>query len=311
MKVTVVMPAYNAETFIKEAIQSVLGQTLADFQLIVVDDGSTDATGTIVGRFANRDSRIRLVSQENLGVSAALNRGIQLATTDWVAITHADDLMLPKRLERQLAFVRSHANLAVAGTFVLYINDSGDIVGKGKSPYTTCKAVAAAIEKDEPIGLYHPSVILRRSVVLAVGGYRNQFWPAEDIDLWNRIIESGAPILVQPEFLQKYRIHSNAASVSHARLTRLRVSWIKKCIRRRRAGLREIGWQEFLQERKHMPALQRLNTERKDLAKILYKAAACDYASAHYPRFAARFAVASLLQPTYTIKQALSKRFGR
>lgn len=245
--VTVVMPAYNASRYIKEAIESVLIQTYKDFELIVIDDGSTDTTPDIIDDLAKKDSRIHLITQSNQGVANALNGAIELATTRWIVVMHADDIMMPNRIERQLEFVYSNPDIVVAGSFILYINERGRIVGKFKSPLTTREIVWEYVQKNELIGLTHPSVIMRKDVVEEVGGYRNQFVPAEDIDLWNRIVEKGYGILVQPKYLLKYRLHSSAASVSKAMLIRLHLAWLKECMLRRRQGQPEPIWEEFLE----------------------------------------------------------------
>ena len=99
------MPAYNAEKFVGEAIESILNQSHKDFELIVIDDGSKDNTFNIIQKYAKRDARIKAYHQENQGISNTLNRGIAIAESEWVAIMHADDISLPGRIEKQLNFV--------------------------------------------------------------------------------------------------------------------------------------------------------------------------------------------------------------
>src|ERR1700761_3016258 len=114
MTVSVVMPTYNARPFLRDAIASVLGQTWTDFEFIVVDDGSTDDSLAVARSFAQTDPRVKVFSQSNSGTAATLNRAIELASSEWVFIMHSDDLMHPNRLERQLAFLDEHPELAVA-----------------------------------------------------------------------------------------------------------------------------------------------------------------------------------------------------
>ena len=307
LQISIVMPAYNAERFLAEAIESALAQTWSDFELIILDDGSQDRTREIAQSYALRDSRIRVESHENMGVSPTLNRGLALSANEWVAVMHADDVMMPNRLERQLAFLAAHPELDVASSWIRHIDSQGRMIARGESPLVTHEAVQALYQANKLIAFSHPAAILRKNAVLAVGGYRQAFWPAEDVDLWNRLVEKGYKILVQPEYLLNYRMHGNAASISGARLTRTKVRWLKDCMLHRRAGMPELDLESFLLSQRSAPLLTRLNRERKDLAKIFYKAAVMHYAQREYPALIIKLLPAMLLQPGYTIRQVLKK----
>lgn len=307
MPISVVMPAYNAALFISQAIESVLAQTWRDFELIVVNDGSDDGTLEIAEHYAARDARVRVYSQQNEGTAPTLNRGIELASEEWVFLMHADDLMRPNRLERQMAFIGEHPELAVASCLVRHIDSRNRVIGKDNSKLFTHAAVERLVAANELIGFNHPAAALRKSAVQAVGGYRQAFWPAEDIDLWNRLAEKGYKILVQPEYLLDYRMHGSSASISRARLTRVKVRWLKDCMLRRRAGKPELDWESFLLVLRSAPLLTRLNRERKDLAKIFYKDAVSHYAQREYPAQFFKLLAAVLLQPRLIIGQVISK----
>jgi glycosyltransferase involved in cell wall biosynthesis len=306
MFISVVMPAYNAGSFISQAIESVLAQTWRDFELIVVDDGSTDSTLEIAKRYAVQDVRIKVYSHPNKGTAPTLNRCIELASSEWVFLMHADDLMRPNRLERQLAFVREHPELAVASSLAWNIDSKGRIIGKATSEFFTHQAVDKSFSANKPIGIHHPAVALRKSAVQSVGGYRQEFWPAEDMDLWNRLVGKGYKILVQPEYLLYYRMHGNAASISHARLTCNKVHWVEDCMLRRREGAPELGWELFLKTQRSAPMLIRLNRERKDLAETLYKTAVLHYAQRDYLGLIATLVGSVLLRPI-TLRKVISK----
>jgi glycosyltransferase involved in cell wall biosynthesis len=246
MQISIAMPAYNAGQFIAQAIESVLAQSWRDFDLIVVNDGSTDNTLEIVEEYAAQDARVRVYTQSNQGTAAALNRGIDLAAGEWVFIMHADDLMRPNRLKSQHEFIAEHPELAVASSLVRYIDSKNRVIGKDNSKLFTHESVDMLVSANELIGFSHPAVALRKSAVLEVGGYRQAFWPAEDIDLWNRLVEKGYKVLVQPEYLLDYRLHGNSASISQARLTRSKVRWLKDCMLHRRSGMEEPDWESFL-----------------------------------------------------------------
>ena len=307
MRISVIMPAYNAERFLGEAIESVLAQSWPEFELIVLDDGSRDSTREIAASYAQRDARVRIEWHENMGVAPTLNRGLDLAASEWVVLMHADDVMMPNRIERQLAFVAEHPELAVASSWVKHINAEGRIIAKGNSPLVTHEAVQELYAANELVGFSHPAAILRKAAVQAVGGYRQRFRVNEDIDLWNRLLEHGYKILVQPEYLLNYRIHAGSASIAQARSIRHQVHWIRECMLCRRAGKPEPEWELFLAMQRSAPLLTRLNRGRKDLAKIYYKSAVAHYAQREYPALLFKLLAAVMLQPGHVLGQVISK----
>lgn len=301
------MPAYNAARFLSQAIESVLAQTWRDFELIVIDDGSTDNTLEIAQRYAAEDSRVTVYTQPNAGTAATLNRGLALAKSEWVFLMHADDLMHSNRLERQVAFIADHPELSVASSLVRHIDSKNRVIGRDNSKLFTKTAVERLVLANEAIGFSHPAAVLRKSAVLAVGGYRQEFWPAEDIDLWNRLVEKGYKVLVQPEYLLDYRLHGGAVSFSRAKLTCTKVRWLKDCMLRRRAGATELDWESFLVSQRSASLLTRLNRLRKDFSKILYKSAVLLYAERKYPASISRILVAFLLRPALVFRQLVTK----
>jgi glycosyltransferase involved in cell wall biosynthesis len=307
MPISIVMPAYNEERFLAEAIESVLAQTYRDFELIILDDGSRDRTLEIAQSYAQRDARIRLESHANMGPAPTLNRGLELSASEWVAVMHADDVMMPNRIERQLAFVAEHPELSVSSSWVKHIDSQGRVLAKDNSRLLTHEAVQDRYKANELIAFSHPAAILRKSSVQAVGGYRSQFRVNEDVDLWNRLLEHEYKILVQPEFLLQYRIHDGSASVAKARFCWRQVHWVKDCMLRRRRGDSELSWDEFVSRRKALPWYVRLNAERKDTAKVLYKAAVFQFARRKYIQVVPTVFAATVLQPSYTIRQIASK----
>lgn len=307
MQVSVVLPAYNCAQFISQAVESVLAQTWRDFELIAIDDGSKDDTLKILRHYAAQDARVKVFSQSNSGLSATLHRGIDLAANEWIFRMDNDDVMRPNRLERQLAFIAEHPELAVASCLVRHIDKNNRVIGRDNSKLFTHEAVSGLVAVNELIGFSHPAAAFRKSAVLAVGGYRKQFFPVEDLDLWNRLLENGYKILVQPEYLLDYRMHGNSTTISGARFTRSKVRWVKECMISRRAGMPEPDWESFLDAQRTAPLLTRLNRGRKDLAKILYKAAVLHYAQREYARLLLKLPIAILLQPRQVLGQVISK----
>lgn len=298
--VSVLMPAFNAERYVERAVRSVMAQTHRDWELIAIDDGSTDGTGRILRDLARQDERIRVVAHENLGMGQALNRAWPTCRGGWVARLDADDMMTPNRLERQVAFVRERPDLVITASLVEYIDAEDRLLGRNSSRFVRAADVARVVAADRIVGIHHPSVMVRRQAVLDAGGYRSQFWPCDDSDLWNRILDRGAAaLLVQPEYLVRYRIHDGSVCVSQALLTQQRSEWVEACVAPRRQGRPEPTWDEFLAQRRHGSLWRRAHEVCRDKARVLYKLAAADYARRRYVRSVTELAGAALLEPSF------------
>lgn len=307
MFLSVLMPAFNAEKHLAEAISSVLSQTHPDFELLILNDGSTDRTLEIAERFRARDSRVRIVSHGNMGMGAALNQALRFANSDWIVRLDSDDVMLPERLERQIAFVRKYPRISVAGSLVYYIGGQGQVLGAAASDLATPGDFARYGREGRAIALHHPSVMMRKDAVLAAGGYRPEFWPADDFDLWARIAERGGLILVQQEYLVNYRIHGASVSIAAAAKAGCHVRWAKECATRRRRGQAELSYEQFREIEQGRPLPARLNRHRKDMAKVLFKQALYDYSLRRWVRAAAVFGAATMLRPGFALPRLYSR----
>lgn len=213
--VTVAMSVYNGERFLAEAIESVLAQTFGDFEFLILDDGSRDGTRAIIESFAARDSRIRPISRENRGLIASLNQLLAEARAPLVARMDADDVCMPERFARQVAFLESHPDHAVVGTWYEEIDQSG-LRGAAKhrdNPVGHAEVLAYIEQGGAPLS--HPSVMYRRDVVLSVDGYHGAFRHCEDYDLWLRLA-SVTRLANIPERLLRYRHYDDQVSRRHA-----------------------------------------------------------------------------------------------
>ena len=207
-EISVVMPVYNAEPWLDEAIDSIKRQTLRQLELIIVDDGSTDASWSIACDAAAHDSRIRVYRRQHSGICAALNEGITLARAALIARMDADDVAHPERLEKQREFFANHPAVGAAGTWAAIIDEQGAQTGQ-LTPYADPDRLRDFLLHQNPF--VHASMAVRGSVIQAVGGYRDIVRGAEDYDLWLRISEH-ADLANIPEFLTKHRRHSASAT---------------------------------------------------------------------------------------------------
>lgn len=199
---SVVLPVRDGEAYLDTALDSIRAQSFTDFELLIIDDASTDRSPDICRRHAAADSRIKVIANAGNGLVDGLNFGVARSTAPLIARMDADDIALPSRFELQMARLKQDPELAVLGTATARIAADGRLVDT-TSPPTDPDEVARILLKSNPIA--HPTVIMQRSVVEAVGGYRQAYLRAEDYDLWVRIAEIGR-ISNLPQTLLNYRI---------------------------------------------------------------------------------------------------------
>lgn len=231
-EVSVLMPVYNAAPYLAEAVNSILGQTFRAFELIAVDDGSTDGSLGILRRFAAEDPRVRLVCCPHAGIVGALNDGLAMARADLLARMDADDVALPERLARQVAYMRAHPECVLLGTALQVMDPDGEPICHLWCR-TSHEELAALPFQIREANMFHNAVMMRTAVLREVGGYRKAFEWAEDFDLWLRLAERGRLANLN-EALVKYRLHRR--SVSHLRAAeqrrRVDLALIEACDRR-------------------------------------------------------------------------------
>ncbi len=214
IKVSVVMAVYNGETYLREAIESILKQSEKNFEFIIVDDGSKDGTATIIEEFKGNDMRIiALTVKHNMGLVYCLNKGISIAKGEYVARMDADDISLPHRFERQLSFMKE-TGISICGAWAEAINASGDKLYTMTYPPKAEEIKLFSIKHNPFI---HSTVMIRRDVLNDVGGYSKMFKHVEDYELWTRILYKyvGGNI---SEVLLKYRIHEKQITSERRRV---------------------------------------------------------------------------------------------
>lgn len=218
--ISVVMPVFNGARFVASAIESIRNQTLGDFEFIIIDDGSTDGTPEILGTYADQDSRIRVIRQNNTGVAGALNRGIEGARAPFLARMDADDLSRPNRFELQCAFLAAATDCSVVGSAVRLIDEEGHgerIIRHPRRLNDLRETVGAGRI------LAHPTAVIRREFLQRVGGYRPSLQGVEDTDLWLRLVSEG-PIGNLDDVLVDYRMHPAKVTESSTYMTRVKES---------------------------------------------------------------------------------------
>lgn len=205
------MSVYNGQAYLAEAVESILSQAFGDFEFLIIDDGSVDATAQMLAEYARRDSRVRVVTQENRGRVLSLNRGLEMVRAPLVARMDADDVSLPKRLEMQVAFLEAHPEIGLLGTAVEMIGPKNEPLGI-YAPECDDEVLQKTLMRFNPFR--HPTIVMRKELASALGGYRNVMLDTDDYDLWLRMAEQ-TKIANLPDALVKYRVHPKQVSVTN------------------------------------------------------------------------------------------------
>ena len=214
--VSVIMPVYKSDEYLEDAIVSIINQTFRDFEFIIVCDDPTDRSKAIISRYQMNDDRIKVVYQKHEGLVAALNKGCSLARGKYIARMDADDISLSERFEKQVAFMEAHPGCSLVGTFVEWINESGQFLGYWSIDITTKTAAEIRNTLPQENCIAHPSVVIRRSVFNDYH-YDHLQKNAEDYDLWLRMASDNHLLCKLPEFLLKLRIHHSSVMSTRKR----------------------------------------------------------------------------------------------
>jgi len=221
-QVSVVTSVYNGEEYLEECVDSILNQTFQNFEYIILNNGSTDGTARILQRYT--DPRLRIIHQENLGISKSLNKGINLSNSDLIARLDADDFSSPQRLEKQVTFMEKHPEIVLCGSRWL------ELVGEKLS-----KQIVDFVETDQAIkksmSLFNPfshsGVIFRKKTFITAEGYSERFKYSQDYDLWLRMLAFGKTLILKEE-LAVVRMSEQSESHKNARkqkLEGLQIRW--------------------------------------------------------------------------------------
>lgn len=234
--VSVILPAFNCEKYIGKAIQSLLSQSFQDFELIVINDGSTDNTESVILEFTDP----RIIYQKNLtnqGLIFTLNKAIDLARGKFIARMDADDICIPQRLEKQFLFLEEHNHIALVGCTVILIDEKDDNIGLWHLDQQTVNSKKIKYRMPFENCIAHPSIMIRSSILMKI-----KYDPAqkniEDYNLWLKLLNRGFVIDKIKEPLLLYRIHENSVTGLHLKKRNVFFKHAKMKIR--------CLWKEFI-----------------------------------------------------------------
>ncbi len=224
-EISLIMSVYNGEDYLCEAIDSVLKQTFTNWELIVINDCSTDKTGEILNNYALQDSRVKVYTNEvNLRLPSSLNKALSLAQGKYIARMDADDVCLPDRLEKQYAFMEKNQDIALSSCRFMTLKN-GVISSGGCGGKNDNESIKALLLVTNPI--LHPGIIARAEVIKKLG-YDKNFTCTEDMELWTRFILAGENVQILPEYLMIYRLHDKQITETTLEKQKVEVLTVQK-----------------------------------------------------------------------------------
>jgi len=247
-KVSVLMPVYNGALYLNESIDSILNQSFINFEFLIINDGSTDNSAFIINSYS--DKRIRYIElKQNSGIINALNLGLEQANGDYIVRMDADDIAAPNRIEKQVFFMDEHPEVAVAGSAVEYFGAKSGIM---KVPVTHEEITWSLLFG---ASFFHPTVILRREILVGLGLYRypTEYPHAEDYALWAELIGK-TKFANLPDALLRYRFNSVSVSARHADIQRVMSLGIRRRVYSRLLGasMNDTDWLAISSENKEL-----------------------------------------------------------
>lgn len=274
-QVSVVMSIYNNADILVKTLNSILIQEDCDFEFIVVDDGSTDASGRILDDWAVRDKRLRVIHQENTGLTKALIRGCSEARGWFIARQDAGDISLPGRLSRELTLLQNNTELSFVSCYTQYVGPLDEFLyfqqgnGLALKPLNIIDAMQLHGVKDGPS--HHGSVMFRRDSYIAVGGYREEFYFGQDWDLWYRLADIGKFQMLDAVLYQA-RIGLNDISTNNKKLQEQLAKISRQCLALRIQGKTEG---ELLKAASEIRPCPKKSSSRSNISRGCYFLGEC------------------------------------
>jgi glycosyltransferase involved in cell wall biosynthesis len=300
--VSVVIPVYNQEKYLSETIESVLAQTFQNFELILLDDGSTDNTAMVIRNFASKDERIVPIFKTNSGRSNALNSIVSIAKGKWCAICDADDLMLPDRLEKQVRFHKDNLLVQASSCNCFYINDKSEVQGVQRYPYLkSIEDCRRAALQNTKVHLAITGMMIARDTYLKCGGLRLEFWPCDDLEFVNRLVQSGILVIIIQDVLMKYRIHPFAITAQQPMKVANMAAFIYHSLDNRKVGKPEITFKEFMDIRQQDSWWIKFNRAKYHYAIMFHRQAHFSVYTKNYSKFFIQMVFAFILSPGYVL----------
>lgn len=309
--ISVMMTNYNTEKYLPAAIESVLAQTFTDFELLIVDDGSTDGSLEIIRSYMEKDERIRLIEIEHGGIVKARNTALDAARYPWVAILDSDDVALPERLEKQVAAIETNPDVVAWSAYAYRINSEGHVYSTAQTGPLTVDEFQQARNRGEFVMLLNNAMIYRTDIARKAGGYNPHFVVASDMELLDRMAAYGSTLTI-PEYLVYYRMHTGSATVSRKKLSlQRRVGKFLRLRNQYRLMNRSLTWPEFLELDSNEGLLTRFLTGVDNLSAHHLRLGAVLLGEKQYASAGKHMMLSFVFNPTYVTYRVWNRLTGR
>ena len=295
---SVVIPIYNGMPYLKETIEGILNQTYKDFELILINDGSTDESEEYIKSLS--DNRIRYISQENMGLCNTLNKAFSLARGKYIARNDQDDISESTRLEKQIKAIEEN-NYDCIFTNITKISDTKEWSNIDKTVNQSNKVTP--FEPWVHGCMLNSTMLIKKDVFQEIGSYRQEFYPSDDWDLELRLVQK-YNVGILEESLLKYRFHESANTYKYWDLMQDTRRWAEDSFYRRQNSQNEITLNEYLKEEKKQPFTY-YNRRRKDKAKLYMRKAGSSFLEGKYFGTITNLAMTTLFAPISITKRVL------
>ena len=304
---SVVMAAYNAAKYLGASIDSVLNQTFSSFELLIIDDGSTDNTLEIARQYEARDERVRVIAKpKNSGISDTTNVGLREARYDWVAILDSDDIATPDRLEKQAAAIAAHPEVIAWSGCARYINESGRLLYISELGPKTEAEFYDLRRRHQPIMFSHPAFTFRKDIALELGGYSTHIRAAPDLELMDRMADKGV-MLALPDILVLYRVYTNSVTFTKFERQEYEIRYVFE--RRAESGESpaRMTWEEYEAKAANKSAAIKRSEAIQARGRLRWRKAGLALGERDMFGFAGNLLVALVLSPIYTMGKLIGQ----
>ena len=307
------IPCYNSRKYIRQAVQGLLNQSRPLDLIVVLNDCSTDNFQEEIADLVEKhDNLIIHDNPRNLGRSGCRNEGFDCFDADFYFLNDADDVSLPERVEKTLAFMEEHPNCGAAGGYIEYIDGKGKVFGKGTQIYCLTEEDSRRYRESlEPLGLFCSTVCLRGEVIWRDGMRFDTSLPAsEDIELWNLILEKGWDVLSLQEFLSQYRMHNESICTSQFIYCKHHHMYVTDRLVRRRLHQPAISFEEFYKSKRAAGLWAWFRFEYPIYAEYFYRTGGFNLISGNFIKGASMLLMSFLMEPR-RMRRLIRQRLGK